>query len=988
MQSLPHSYLQILDRKLTTALDVETCGNQAHNPNHYVVGVGLSQVKEDGSSVAVYFPITSQTQFKELSSWLQALEIPLIAHNLTFDAAWFIRDGFQLNWKGCTYAYYRMLANEGWAGQTWGLKSSMIELLSWPESNEESLDLWLINNGFVKSISKVEKDGYYWIEEKQRWLSPKKSDMWRAPQAILGKYCCLDAFGTIELYNRVLCEVLESNEFSELYEEYSKWQLTLILKTIEQQLNGIEIRVPMVEAWIEELKRLIEITNHEILTHPQVVPSVTKYNQAKVQELLDSPPKQFKKDGTQSKLYDNWLLKVEEAKQKQYFNLNSSAQKQWLFYEELKFPQLRETDSGQAAVDSKALLGFGEVGALFSKHNGLTKELGYVEKCLELTKDTGVLHPQLRVPGTLTGRCSGSGGLNIQQLPKSKEYLEAWVAREGKVWVDFDFCLHPKTELLTKRGWVKVLELNKEDEVWQVNPDTRIGSWVIPSRIINKEYFGKMYEIGNTRGKFSVTENHTMLWYNQLNRGRPVSYKVNKSQEGLPSQYYSTILTATNNNEIDGEVYSRDELFKVALLQADAHYQGPNFVLQLSLPRKRELASRLLGRTGSLRPIRKGHNYPVEIWCGIPNVNPLLKNDGKRWNLRNLSPSCSRDFVDALLFWDGSKGKKDEVVYCCTDTYNLDEVQAYLVRSGWEAKRRGKFNLAIRPSKGIRLQKSDIKQVDYEGRVGCVTVPTGFILIRSEGQTFITGNCAIEPIVLTELSKDKAMMSVYGPTAGPNDIYLLTGSSLPGLKDKILAAGYNPRAPTQEGINNAKRLAKKERSVSKIVTLGSNYGMGAKKLMDDLALHGFPVSLEQAKQIHRSYWTLYSGIKEFESYLIGQWETTGGWVLNGIGRPICVAPGYEKDIVNRVVQSTAHDLLMYFIHLLVGNLKEAKLDYKPIIIDFHDQSILEVSAKDSQRTADIILQTVEQLNQKIGGTIKLKGVPQIVHNLAQAKIEE
>lgn len=675
-------YLKNWDLKRLTALDVETKGNEAHNRESYVIGVGLSQ-----SNLAVYFPISTKEQWTKFCTYLQNSQLPLIAHNLTYDAAWFIRDNFKLNWVGCTYAWLRSLANEGWAGQRWGLKDSMVDLLAWPSSNEELLDKWLIDNGHVKSIAKEKKDGYYFYPEKDRWFSPQKAEMWRAPSDILGTYCCLDAYATIQLYEHVLVEILDSEDFGDLFDQYSKWMLRLILKTIEQQLRGIQIDVPQVEKHLEFLKQEIERTEKELIGHPEVVPSISLYNKMQVEEIRKKEPKQFKKDGSRSKLHENWAAKVEEAKQVQHFNLNSSKQKQWLFYEQLKFPILRETESGEAAVDGKALLGFGEVGRLFTELTHLTKEHSYVEKCLELTRDTGILHPQLRVPGTLTGRCSGSGGLNIQQLPKSKQYLKAWVAREGYCWIDFDFT-------------------------------------------------------------------------------------------------------------------------------------------------------------------------------------------------------------------------------------------------------------------------------------------------------------AIEPIVLTELSRDRAMLSVYGPDAGPNDIYLLTGSGLPGLKNKILEAGYNPSLPTKEGIANAKKKAKLERGVAKIVTLGSNYGMGPKKLRDDLSLHGFPVSFEEAKEIHKSYWSLYKGIKEFESYLLGQLETTGGWILNGLGRPISVASGYEKDIVNRVVQSTAHDILMLYIYLLTDNLAKEGVDYAPIIIDFHDQIILEAKVSDANAVINIVNQTVDELNAQLGGLIKMKGTPQIVTNLAQAKIEE
>jgi hypothetical protein len=78
---------------------------------------------------------------------------------------------------------------------------------------------------------------------------------------------------------------------------------------------------------------------------------------------------------------------------------------------------------------------------------------------------------------------------------------------------------------------------------------------------------------------------------------------------------------------------------------------------------------------------------------------------------------------------------------------------------------------------------------------------------------------ALEPTVATYYSGDENLMQIYGDGRPPNDIYLFVGSHISSMKQKILEAGYNPSAPTKEGISNAKKVAKHERNICKTVTL-------------------------------------------------------------------------------------------------------------------------------------------------------------------------
>lgn len=700
------------------AIDFETKGDWG-DPDSYPVGVSLSD-----SRGSLYIPFEQGTDtYEKVMRLLSQYQVPLIAHNVLFDGGWPLRDfGLWLNWKACTFAMYRLTATEGWPGQTWGLKSAQKDLLQWNETNEKKLDEWLVDNGYVSTASKEPKEGYVLRgtpgTEEARWLSPKKSEMWRAPVEILGHYACLDADACWLLYTYILKPAVD--RYQVLSEYLFNMYPPFLRRLIEQKMYGIQIDIPKLTQYKEDLLNEIQTLQTHLLNSPEVKPHILQWNSLYIDEISRAEPPKYKKvrispepkrltksgkiSGTWAKwdarrrdleergpeLTLNWVKwqeKLEAAKKGQHFNLNSGKQLAWLLYERLQFPVEIRTDSGAPATDEDALLGMGEVGRMLIKLNELSKIVQFCDQTLELTrKDSSTIHPGFMAPGTLTGRLSGRNP-NLQQVPKVGRFLECWVPRPGKVWVDCD-------------------------------------------------------------------------------------------------------------------------------------------------------------------------------------------------------------------------------------------------------------------------------------------------------------HSAIEPVVLTELSKDPGLWTIYGPTAEPNDVYLFVGANLPGIGEKIRATGYVPEAPTKEAIQRAKKECKKERQIAKTVKLAADYGAGPGKLQYTLKVQGIPISLKEAEEIHAAFWRLFSGIREWRMELEAQHKFNRGWVLNGIGRPLGVWEEAKKDLVNRVCQSTGHDFHLYYQQVVAELLDEEGVEWKPIIVDFHDQMIVEVSPGDAERTKYLMgVRAYEILNARMGGLIRIKGEANVVENLAYAKVE-
>lgn len=272
------------------------------------------------------------------------------------------------------------------------------------------------------------------------------------------------------------------------------------------------------------------------------------------------------------------------------------------------------------------------------------------------------------------------------------------------------------------------------------------------------------------------------------------------------------------------------------------------------------------------------------------------------------------------------------------------------------------------------------QQPKTRGYLQCFEADEGHTLI---GMDF----AALEPKVLAHYSQDDSMQRLYGKTSQPNDIYLYTGAALTGIKDKILPH-YNPLLPTPESIAHTKKVCKKERTLCKIFVLAINYGAYIPKLQETLRLGGFDLTASAVRQMYNDYWKLYRGVEAFKSSLEDEWEQNNNVIMNGRNRPIVVDYKFKKDILNRFVQSTGHDVLMTFLLILNRLRLKANINMRPWIADFHDETIWIVSNEYVQPAIDLFNQALDELNQQLCWSVQMTGEVKAGKTLADFKCED
>jgi len=305
------TYIELRDRLDTLQdsthliLDLETNGTDFSHKDTYIVGVGLGWVTPDGSVQALYIEYTLLDDIRRTLLWneIAMCRGVVAAHNLLFDGFGISNECIRLDsaepkWTHCTYALFKLLATEGFEGQTWGLKSAQLNLLSWPETNEEGINSWLIEHGYVKG-NKRKAEGESQEEFAARLNSLEgvtykadKGEMWRVPAPILGSYCILDCLSTLQLYTDVLRPVMDK------FPEFTNWVESYYMEYIRmhwmQVRSGIRVDMELLLAHEQRLIQNIQIGCNALREGP-LARLIFEQEEEKLNAYMSTEPVRYKK---------------------------------------------------------------------------------------------------------------------------------------------------------------------------------------------------------------------------------------------------------------------------------------------------------------------------------------------------------------------------------------------------------------------------------------------------------------------------------------------------------------------------------------------------------------------------------------------------------------------------------------------------------------------------------------------------------------------
>lgn len=298
-------------------------------------------------------------------------------------------------------------------------------------------------------------------------------------------------------------------------------------------------------------------------------------------------------------------------------------------------------------------------------------------------------------------------------------------------------CFTPDTEVLTPSGWKALGYLYDNDQVMQVNPQG-YGSFVDTVSIIDKHYDGDLIEYKSGSYKSLTTENHQLVRLNS---------------DGQYTKYPATThkhLHIPRVMKLEQPSQELSDTLKYQLwimLSADFTFrEGGDIYGAFSKERKILRAKKLLdaaqvryssqveagGKTNFF--IHRGHNLgwaEKELPWGM-----IIRKD------RAL-------LLQEIIFWDGNEVRgRNQAEFASKLKCNADVVQALAHSCGYTSTIMSRTNrygswykVSILFGKATSTTQTGYRRVPYSGRVMCVTVPSGMILVRHEGSISVSGNC-------------------------------------------------------------------------------------------------------------------------------------------------------------------------------------------------------------------------------------------------------
>lgn len=383
------------------ALDLETTGLQAADPNQEVTLLGLA----DRTGVGVV-DWRSLSQEDRAYVFARFRERKLTAFNVVFDSAWIERERVAVEsgqpwrahlaltldtermfvWEMCSLVLFRYLANEGFHGQTWNL-AALQELLGWPPDGQKA-----------------------WLKDALKKHKLIKDEMWKLvdlePEQF-AIYCGIDADAAYQGYQYLADTCRRLGKIGSTSARFHKTcVLPEIQQLVRQQLRGIQINTEKLQQYRAKLAGEIEVGVADFLNHPECKPHVSAWNEAATLDHLDREPEKLTKTGKVSVRWQKWDKKRQIINNTQHFNVNSTQHLAWLFFDKLKYEPAKLTATGAPAVSKDVLPQYGEPGRVLAGVKKKIKELSYVDACLAACIG-GVLHPQMKGCGTVSGRLAG-----------------------------------------------------------------------------------------------------------------------------------------------------------------------------------------------------------------------------------------------------------------------------------------------------------------------------------------------------------------------------------------------------------------------------------------------------------------------------------------------------------------------------------------------------------------------------------------------------
>lgn len=326
-------------------------------------------------------------------------------------------------------------------------------------------------------------------------------------------------------------------------------------------------------------------------------------------------------------------------------------------------------------------------------------------------------------------------------------------------------CFSEDTEVLTAHGFRRFADVG-DARIMQV---TGGGLEAVNARPFVRDYDGLMVTLDSDDLNFSVTPNHDMI----TTFGKVEAAAMYATSRARPVWSIPRLVPAAAGKGIT----ATDDVIRLAgVVLADGHRHSRDWQVEVSRPRKvaaldnlaylcrdryirssrgDEATSRRSGRVIRSNFDKQGYTVRAEVVAELVDDQKRLRLDV----VGRMTAKQARVLVDTLVEFDGHKVQSSGVRRFYTSSLHLlgaFEVAAVIAGYTVNRPRARSSDLSDRPNWCVTISPRDAIPVvrrgdggtglelvpNTSGRVWCVTVPSGRIVVRRHGFAMVCGNCA------------------------------------------------------------------------------------------------------------------------------------------------------------------------------------------------------------------------------------------------------